>query len=145
MNKRTGDKVSHDADIIRLAGFRATKPRLDLLSLLQKVKYPLSINELMGQLGTVDQVTIYRTLNAFKKTGIVNQIDFHDNAARYEYKDAKHDHHHIICITCKKVEDFVGCDYKRLAGEVLKQTPRFAKITGHSFEFFGVCNTCADR
>src|SRR3989338_9126782 len=143
MNKKALEKFRLE-DIIRKAGFRATKPRLALLSLLQVAKYPLNIKEIMGKLETAaaDQVTIYRTLDAFKKAGIVNQIDFQDNATRYEYKDTEHDHHHIVCVTCKKVEDFIGCDYKKLAGEVLKQTPCFAEITDHSFEFFGKCKTC---
>ncbi|KKW09458.1 MAG: Ferric uptake regulation protein [Candidatus Kaiserbacteria bacterium GW2011_GWA2_49_19] len=142
--KKSLQNKDHTKNIIQKAGFRATKPRLALLSLLQVAKYPLNIKEIMGKLetATADQVTVYRILDAFKKAGIVNQINFQDNATRYEYKDTEHDHHHIVCVTCKKVEDFIGCDYKKLAGEVLKQTPCFAEITDHSFEFFGKCKTC---
>src|SRR3990167_9252432 len=111
MNKKALEKFRLE-DIIRKAGFRATKPRLALLSLLQ--------------------VTIYRTLDAFKKAGIVNQIDFQDNSARYEYKDGKRDHHHLICLDCRKVTDIAGCDYKKLSENVLKQAPDFAKVTAHS-------------
>ena len=142
MKKKTENKAGCEANIVRQAGLRATKPRLALLSLLQTAKYPLNIKELSEKLGTADQVTLYRTLNTFKKADIVNQIDFHDNATRYEYKDTEHDHHHIICVACKKVDDFVGCDYEKLSQEVLKQAPRFAEITGHSFEFFGKCRAC---
>lgn len=142
MKKKTENKGGCEANIVRQAGLRATKPRLALLSLLQTAKYPLNIKELAEKLGTADQVTLYRTLNTFKKAGIVNQIDFQDNAARYEYKDTEHDHHHIVCVTCKKIDDFVGCDYERLSQAVLKQAPRFAEITGHSFEFFGKCRMC---
>ncbi len=147
MKKSPRSKDRHSKDAIRKAGLRATKPRLALLSILQTTKRPLSIKEIMGTLGTAtaDQVTVYRMLDAFKKAGIVNQIDFQDNATRYEYKDTEHDHHHLVCVMCKKVDDFIGCDYKRLAGEVLKQAPRFAEITGHSFEFFGTCRACITK
>src|SRR3989338_5977662 len=133
MNKKALEKFRLE-DIIRKAGFRATKPRLALLSLLQVAKYPLNIKEIMGKLETAaaDQVTIYRTLDAFKKAGIVNQIDFQDNSARYEYKDGERDHHHLICLDCRKVTDIAGCDYKKLSENVLKQAPDFAKVTAHS-------------
>ena len=143
MNKKTRKKLRSE-DIIRKAGFRATKPRVSILSFLQTSKYPLTIKEIGERLEnrTVDQVTIYRILDAFKKAGIVNQIDFQDNSARYEYKDGERDHHHLICLDCRKVTDIAGCDYKKLSENVLKQAPDFAKVTAHSFEFFGMCNNC---
>ena len=133
------------AEIIRKAGFRATKPRLLVLSHLQKAKYPLGIKEIIESIGrkNVDQVTIYRILDSFKKAGLVVQVDFQHGRAYYELKDAKHDHHHIVCTNCDKIEDFTGCEYEKLATKALKQTRGFAKVTNHSVELFGLCNTCA--
>jgi Fur family ferric uptake transcriptional regulator len=133
------------AEIIRKAGFRATKPRLLVLTHLQKAKYPLGIKEIIEGIGrkNVDQVTVYRILDSFKKAGLVVQVDFQHGRAYYELKDAKHDHHHIVCTNCDKVEDFTGCEYEKLATKALKQTHGFAKVTNHSVELFGLCNTCA--
>jgi len=130
--------------IVRDAGLRATKPRLLLLSLLQKAKYPVSIKDLRSQLkrAGIDQVTAYRTLTSFKKIGIVSQVDFQFGSAYYELHDTKNDHHHIVCTKCRKVEDFKGCEYEKLAVKALKQVNHFARITSHSFEFFGLCNVC---
>jgi len=132
-------------EIIRKAGFRATKPRLLVLSFLQKVEYPAGIKEIIAGVGrkNVDQVTVYRILDAFKKAGVVVQVDFQHGRAYYELKDAKHDHHHIICTKCDKVEDFTGCDYAKLANKAMHQTRSFAKVTNHSLELFGLCNSCA--
>jgi Fur family ferric uptake transcriptional regulator len=140
-------KTAHEnelANIIRNAGFRATKPRLLVLSFLQKVEYPADIKEIIAGVGrkNVDQVTVYRILDAFKKAGVVVQVDFQHGRAYYELKDAKHDHHHIICTGCDKIEDFTGCDYDKLANKALGQTKGFARVTNHSLELFGLCNTC---
>ncbi len=131
---------------IKRAGFRVTKPRLQVLSLLVKSKYPLRSGEIfkkLKQTSSADKVTVYRILEAYKKAGLVNQIDFRETAAYFEFKDSERDHHHIICVECKKVDDFVGCDADKLSAEALSQAPRFAKIINHSFEFFGLCRMCA--
>lgn len=133
------------AEVIREAGFRATKPRLLVLAHLQKARYPLCIKEIIEGIGrkNADQVTVYRILDSFKKAGLAVQVDFRHGRAYYELKDAKHDHHHIVCTNCDKVEDFTGCEYEKLATKALKQTHGFAKVTNHSVELFGLCNTCA--
>ncbi len=132
------------ADSMRKAGFRATKSRLLVLACLQKAKYPMDIKEIMQDVGNknVDQVTVYRILDSFKKAGVVTQVDFQHGRAYYEFKDRERDHHHIICTSCDKVEDFTGCDYSKLANKALGQTKDFAKITNHSVELFGLCNSC---
>ncbi len=133
------------AGILRKAGFRATKPRLLVLAHLQKTRYPLCIREIIEGIGrkNADQVTVYRILDSFKKAGVAVQVDFQQGRAYYELKDAKYDHHHIVCTDCDKVEDFTGCEYEKIAGKALKQTHGFAKVTSHSVELFGLCNACA--
>jgi len=133
------------ADIIRKAGFRATTPRLLVLAYLRKSKYPLGVRDVLKGVGTknIDQVTVYRILDAFKKAGVVVQVDFQQGHALYEFKDHEHDHHHIVCTSCDRVEDFTGCDYEKLVGKALKQARGFAKVTSHSFELFGLCAACA--
>lgn len=133
--------------IIRQAGQKVTQPRLRVLTLLRKSPYPLSIKKIIEHLGrtAIDPVTVYRVLSAFKRAGIVNQIDFQEDHAYYEFNDTTHDHHHIVCVACRTVQDFVGCEFPTLADKALEQAPDFARITAHSLEFFGLCNACLQR
>ena len=130
---------------LRKAGFRATRPRLLLLSFLKNVKYPLTIQEIVRGVGRthIDQVTAYRTLEAFKKAGLVTQVDFQHGHAHYEFKNEKRDHHHLVCINCERVEDFFGCGIETLTRTVLKKTRTFAEVKNHSLELFGLCKVCA--
>ena len=131
------------SEIIRSAGFRATKPRLALLAYLAKAKYPLNIQEVaLGLKNKVDQVTVYRMIESFKSAGLVREVNLQGDRPKYELADAE-DHHHIVCTKCRKVEDFTGCDAECTAKKALKQSRSFAKITGHSFDLYGLCNTCA--
>ena len=126
------------------AGCSVTKRRLMLLSFLASQKNPVNIKEIMGQIDQkeIDQATVYRILNLFKEKGIVNQIDFHQDAAYFELQSPQNDHHHIICTQCKKVTDFTGCENKKIISNALQQAPEFATITNHSFELFGICKSC---
>lgn len=148
--KRKSDQLknySKLASIIREGGLKVTAPRLLIAAALSKEKFPLSIKKIIKNLKQcrVDPVTVYRTVRAFKKTNIVSYVDFQDGRAYFELNDVKRDHHHIICVECRMVKDFIGCEYKKVAPKILKQVPDFAKVTGHSFEFFGICNSCVKK
>lgn len=133
------------ADALKKRGFRVTAPRIRIFNVLQKASYPMSVQEVkMGTKG-VDTVTVYRTLEAFKRVGLVAQVDLQLGRALYELKEGKSDHHHIVCVSCKKIEDFTGCDYQPIAQQALKQSKGFARITSHSLEFFGLCTPCATK
>jgi len=130
---------------IRDAGFRATKPRLLLLSHLYKSKSPQSIAEIAAALKTsVNQVTVYRIVDTFKKAGLVRELDLRQGRPRYELADLNH-HHHVICVKCGRIEKFTGCESKRITQKALTQTKGFGQITSHSLEFFGLCNSCIKR
>lgn len=128
--------------VIRKAGFRATNQRIALLEYLTKVHKPESISQIASALGEqMDLVTIYRVVESFVKAGLLRQVDLRKGYPLFEIADA-HDHHHIVCTDCGKVEDFNGCDSERLTKNALKQSKNFSMISGHSFELFGRCNIC---
>ncbi|MBM3261511.1 transcriptional repressor [Candidatus Kaiserbacteria bacterium] len=134
------------AETIRDAGFRATKPRLALFSRLTKTSRPMSIQELAQELaGKVDQVTVYRMIDAFKKAGLVREVHLRGVRPKYELTDPRDDHHHIVCTECRKVEDFVGCGAEKMGKEALRQSRSFAAITGHTFDLYGLCKECITK
>ena len=123
-------------------GLKKTDSRIALLNLLLKNKKPLSVKDIISKL-SVDKVTMYRTLEVMTKKGLIRRVDTGEREAQYEIIDHTHDHHHVICLDCKKVSDFTGCDADSLITRALKQVKDFKKITHHSFDLFGICNTCA--
>ena len=137
-------KESEAAEIIRCAGFRATTPRIAVFSFLQKTSYPVTIRQILKDVRprTINQTTVYRMLESFKKAGLVVQIDFQHGHAHYELAGERH-HHHVVCTSCEKVEDVRGCNDDQLTEKALRQTSHFSGITSHSLEFFGVCKSCA--
>ncbi len=136
-------KESEPAHVIRQAGFRATTPRIAVFSYLKKTTYPVTIQEIVKGIRPlhINQTTAYRMLESFKKVGLVVQVDFQHGHAHYELAGGRH-HHHVVCTSCDKVEDVIGCNDQQLADKALRQAPGFSAITSHSLEFFGVCKSC---
>jgi Fe2+ or Zn2+ uptake regulation protein len=137
-------KVSHSNTLLDKAGLKKTDSRIALLDLLSKNKKPLSVKDIVSKLSG-DKVTMYRMLEAMTKKGLIRRVDTGEREAQYEIIDHHDDHHHVICLDCKKVSDFTGCDADSLITKALKQVKDFKSITHHSFDLFGICNTCAKK
>jgi Fe2+ or Zn2+ uptake regulation protein len=139
-NETKYQKILSDAKLKR------TTPRLAVVALLADKHVPLSaqqIHKLLGKKKGIDLVTIYRTLTSFEKAGVVKRVDLRKDVIFYELN--VDDHHHVICLDCKKVSDFIGCDADILIAKALKQVKNFKLVSHHSFDLFGICNTCSKK
>jgi Fe2+ or Zn2+ uptake regulation protein len=137
-------KGNQSHTLLDKAGLKKTDSRTALLGFLSKNKKPLSVKDIISKLPG-DKVTMYRMLEAMSKRGIVRRVDTGEREAQYEIIDLQDDHHHVICLDCKKVSDFTGCDADSVITRALKQVKDFQRITYHSFDLFGICNTCAKK
>ncbi len=140
-------KVTQSQILLDSVKLKKTDARLALLDFLAQNKKPLSVNAISEKLSKkgVDKVTVYRMLEAMAKKGLIRRVDTGEREAQYEIIDASKDHHHIICLECKKVSDFTGCDSEILIAKALKQVKDFKSISHHSFDLFGICNECAKK
>lgn len=137
-------KTQSITELLKLAQYRATPQRIAVLSLLRDETRPRTADELHAMLGkkSPNRATIYRILEAFVVSGLARRIDFQENAARYEF-GKRADHHHIVCTSCATIEDIRGCNVTATTQHALSTSKKFSRITGHSFELFGLCNTCS--
>lgn len=138
-------KTNKSRILLDKAGLKKTNPRTALLNLLEQNKKPLSVKDISQKLSRkgVDKVTVYRMLETMAKKGLIRRVDVGSREVKYEIVDAHHDHHHIVCLECKKVSDFTGCNADLLITKALKQVKNFKSISHHSFDLFGLCNNCA--
>lgn len=119
-----------------------TRTRKAVLEFLAYSPKPVDVVEIATQLAKkrieVDEVTIYRMLDAFLKKGLVTRLDFHEGKFRYELVQS--DHHHVICESCGIVEDVTDCSIESMEKTIV-QKQKFL-IKRHALEFFGLCNSC---
>ena len=87
--------------------------------------------------------TVYRNVELLTSLGILNRIDFGDGRSRYELSTADpqiHQHHHLICLKCKKVIEFEE-DFLDDVEKIISEKSEF-QIINHEVKFFGYCKDC---
>ncbi len=109
-----------------------TKARSQILNIFKNAAYPISASDLLKKI-KVNKTTIYRDLDFFVDTGLIQEVFFGDRKKRYELKDLEH-HHHLICLNCRGVTDV---NIKEVFN-----TPKNFKVIKHNLEFFGFCANC---
>jgi len=134
--------------ILKEKDFKITQTRLDILGIFSNDCKPINaeyIYKILKNKG-VNLVTIYRTLLPFEKASILKRVDLHKESIYYELV-GDHHHHHIICLQCKKISNFDGCnkDADSLISKALKQNRDFDSISHHSFDLFGICKKCSKK
>jgi Fur family ferric uptake transcriptional regulator len=131
-------------DLLRKASLKATKSRLSIIGFLFHKHGPFTPDEIFQNVGKedVDLTTVYRTVTALEKIGILVRCEFGDGVARFEFPgniDMSEHHHHVICRRCKKVTALELC-----LSDKWKKTLAQMGYTelSHTLEFFGVCQAC---
>jgi Fe2+ or Zn2+ uptake regulation protein len=131
-------------DELKMRGRRLTKARKSLIALFIENHSPLSIPDLLLNLTKksiiIDKSTVYREIEFLKKEKIIAEIDIGDGLKRYEINSNTH-HHHIVCLSCNKVECTTLEDCMKDEEKLVEAQSRF-KITEHSVHFYGFCPKC---
>ena len=85
--------------------------------------------------------TIYRNLNLLKGRGLIRELKYGKNTARYDGNFEPH--HHIFCLKCGRLDD-IQCEvHPNLTKRVEKSSGY--KIEGHQLEFNGICPECLKK
>ena len=133
------------SSLLRDKSFKVTQTRLDILGIFSHGCKPINAEYIYKTLKNkkVNLVTIYRTLMSFEKAGILKRVDLHQESVYYEIVGGHH--HHIVCLHCKKVSNFDGCneDAHLLIHKALQKNKDFDSISHHSFDLFGICKKCS--
>ena len=129
--------------MLRSHGLKATPQRIQVLELLSKTNKPAGIPDLLAnkRAASLDTVTLYRSLEALVGAQLVRRVDLRHGHGDYELVREGSHHHHLVCEKCGDIEDIHWCPDVRFEKRILADS-RFAKLTDHSIEFFGICNKC---
>jgi Fur family transcriptional regulator, ferric uptake regulator len=125
------------------AGERTTRQRAILLELLQQGAHHLDADELYRlarrRLPRLSLSTVYRSLQLFKKMGLVQEHHFAEEHHHYEVKPET-DHQHLKCSKCGRIIEFRSPIAETLK-EVVGEEHDFV-ITGLEMDLIGLCGKC---
>ena len=123
-----------------------TRGRRQLIDALLDIGHPASVPQLLRHRSKLTQSSLYRNLADLEGAGVVHKIAGGDDHARYELDEhfIGH-HHHLICIKCGVVSDFVvSTDAERTINNTLEKAAKHGgfRLTGHRFDALGLCSRC---
>ncbi|MDO4561195.1 MAG: Fur family transcriptional regulator [bacterium] len=129
--------------ILSGAGLRTTRQRRVILELLFRQGSPMSHSEILSMIDDhLDRVTLYRTLETLKNSGIVHQVQGIDGVWRFcaheqDTDGCPGDHPHFLCLSCGRM--FCLPDQKMPRVNV----PEGMQVEGKQFVVYGTCPGCA--
>ena len=133
-------------DVIWASGVKATQPRMAVVKALVNERRPISAFNLQTKLSKVSVASVYRILEAFVDSGVVDRINTGRVHAMYEISSGRKHHHHVICTRCGDMEDVEtgkDCSALKVQHLAVAHSGKFSSISKHSLEFFGLCKKCA--
>jgi Fur family ferric uptake transcriptional regulator len=131
---------------IREKGLRATKAAVLVLKTLQQIKRPLSHDELLERLNqssSIDTVTLYRVLDRFTQTSLIERMLGSDRVSRYRYPQGEH-HEFFECDSCHQHFQLPrSSPLPILLDQVSRQLKSQASAEfAISFNLQGTCRSC---
>jgi Fe2+ or Zn2+ uptake regulation protein len=132
-----------DLDLIiqrlELRGHRVTGSRRRVLAALVSAPAPFTVDDVQRQAPGVGRATVFRTMKLLLDLNVVCRVLMEDGSLHYRLSTRGH-HHHLVCRSCGRVEDFSTCDVTELVEQLTKSTDY--QIEGHWLEVYGKCASC---
>jgi len=135
--------LEDDLKALSVTGIRATSQRALILEVIRDGQGHLDADEIYSRArikqSHISLSTVYRTLQAFKKLGLVDELHFDDAPHRYELKPAS-EHQHLMCLGCGKIVEF-ECPLSAKMKEDIARENDF-EVTGVEVRMTGYCSQC---
>ncbi len=132
-----------DLDLIiqrlELRGHRITRSRRRVLEALVETPAHFTVEDVLQRARGVGRATVFRTMKLLQDLNVVCRVLMEDGSLHYRLSTRGH-HHHLVCRSCGRVEDFSTCDVSGLVHELAQSTSY--EIEGHWLEVYGRCASC---
>ncbi len=121
-------------------GLKLTPQRLAILEYLDGNREHPSAETIYAEMRKkypmISFATVYKTLEALKNKGRLHELTIDPERRRYDPDTGQH--HHLICIQCKKIVDI----HAELPVTVPDDVEQSFDLVGNHIEFYGICQKC---
>ncbi|OOB77396.1 MAG: transcriptional repressor [Epulopiscium sp. Nuni2H_MBin003] len=127
------------ASVLKQHNLKVTPQRLAIFGALSNTTSHPTAEEIytviQSEFPTMSLATVYKTLDTFVKSNLIQQLNVGENSFRYDATTLSHPH--IICTNCSVVvdlENFMDLDFTKINTDF--------EITYHKLFLYGLCPTC---
>jgi Fur family ferric uptake transcriptional regulator len=130
---------------LRTKGLRVTNPRRDILRIAWGSPEHFTADQMYAWVleddADASRATVYRTLALLSEADFLSTLNDGKGTVLYEKNLGGDSHHdHMICLSCRKIIEFVSADIERIQDEVAL-LHKFKLIT-HTLRLEGLCVSC---
>jgi Fur family transcriptional regulator, ferric uptake regulator len=91
----------------------------------------------------VSKATVYNTLDILQGCGLVSKYRFTENSSRYEKAFGRPHHHHLICLHCGDIIEFISEKLDTIQEDVCAEKSFVARSS--TLQIFGTCSKCKKK
>lgn len=133
------------AEMLKAKKLKVTPQRLAIFQMLYNTTSHPSAETIYKALQdthpTMSLATVYKTLDALRKAGLIQQLNVGEDSFRYDANI--HPHPHVICLNCSQVFDLESDILSNLHKKVESETD--FKLVGEKVYLYGYCPDCKDH
>ena len=133
----------HNRRVLNAAGMRFTNQRALILEIIRRGRGHLDADEVYRraheQQPRISLSTVYRTLGALKKMGLVEELHFDETHHHYEVKPPV-GHHHLVCQGCGRIVEFEYPAIQKMKAAISRE--KSFEITSVEVRMAGYCDGC---
>jgi Fur family transcriptional regulator, ferric uptake regulator len=126
--------------------YRITPERFEVLDSILSTEDHFDADDLFLRLkndgSKVSRATVYNTLDILTECSIVTRDHFGEKLARYELVYGNEPHHHIVCQSCGKIEEFVDKRVDRMARDAARTMDY--ELDSGVLHIYGICRDCSE-
>lgn len=135
------------SDYLKKSGkLRATPERYAILDAVLQTHGHFDAETLYYRLVTngvkVSIATVYNTLDLLQNCGLVSKYRFAEKTSRYEKAFGRPHHHHLICLNCGDIIEFVSEKLERIQDDVCREKSFHPQ--SYTLQIFGICSRCKE-
>lgn len=127
-------------------GVRLTPQRLAIAGVLAQTGKETSAQELYERVRRkhpyIGRATVFRSVDRLVSAGVAQRLERPGHVSAYVWCEPGH-HHHLICTTCRTVEDLGEAAVAPLAETIARE--RGFRVDHATLDFYGECRSCASR
>ena len=126
------------------AGQRLTPQRLAIAEALARTGKEATVQELYDQVRRkhpyIGRATVFRSVDMLVEAGLAQRLERPGHVSAYIWCEPGH-HHHLICTTCRTVEELDEDAVAPLAESIA--TERGFRVDHATLDFYGECRGCS--
>ena len=131
-----------DPTRLRVAGIKATFPRLKILDIFhqhadQHMSAADIYRSLISEHSSIGLATVYRVITQLEDAGVLKRTQLDAHTTVYELNDKGH-HDHLVCLDCGRVEEFFDAEIEKRQQMVAKS--RGFVLQEHALSLYANCS-----